>query len=177
MTDATSHAQARAVRVGALLGLLGAAQAAVLVVGRPARTMAVAAAVAGVVVVLYLHLIRYIAGRLIRWGPGEGLSWADHYRIVDTMARGDAVTEPRLVRPALSYAEQVRKSARLGRVLGPLYVAAFVLRLVAGDLSPRRLVFDVLTTLVLACFVVRRLRRMPRILQAEDRTPTLHALG
>lgn len=100
MTDDTSHAQARAVHVGAFLGLLGAAQAAVLVVGRPARTMAVAAA-----------------------------------------------------------------------------VAAFVLRLVAGDLSPRRLVFDVLTTLVLACFVVRGLRRMPRILQAEDRTPTLHALG
>ena len=173
MTDDVSRAQVRAVRVGALLGLLGAAQAAVLVVGRPARTMAVSAAVAGVVVVLYLHLIRYIAGRLIRWGPGEGLSWADHYRVVDTMARGDAVTEPRLVRPALSYAEQMRNSARVGRVLGPLYVVGFGLRLVAGEPSPRRLAFDVLTAVVLACFVVRGLRRMPRILQAEDRTRAL----
>ncbi len=100
MTGDTSHAHARAVRVGAFLGLLGAAQAAVLVAGPPSEDSAIAAA-----------------------------------------------------------------------------VAAFVLRLVAGDLSPRRLVFDVLTTLVLACFVVRGLLRMPRILHAEDRTLTLHALG
>ncbi len=176
MTDETSCAEARAVRVGALLALLGAAQAAVLVVGRPARTVAVAAAVAGVVVVLYLHLIRYNASRPIKWGPGKGLSWADHYGMIDTMARGDAITDPRLVRPALTYGEQMRKSARVGRVLGPLYVVGFGLRLVTGDLSPRRLVFDILTAVVLACFVVRGLRRMPRILQAEDRTRTLHAL-
>ena len=176
MTDDASRAQARAGGVGALLALLGAAQAAVLVVGRPARTVAVAAAAAGVVIVLYLHLIRYTAGRPIRWGPGQGLSWTDHYTVIDTMARGDAVRDTRLVRPALSYAEQMRKSARIGRVVGPLYVAAFGLRLVADDLSRRRLVFDILTTVVLACFVVRGLRRMPRILQAEDRTRTLHSL-
>ena len=176
MTDEASRAEARAVRVGALLALLGAAQAAVLVVGSPARTVAVAAAVAGVVVVLYLHLIRYAASRPIRWGPGEGLSWADHYRVIDTMASGDAVTDPRLVRPALTYVEQMRKSARLGRVAGPLYVAAFGLRLLTGDLSRRRLAFDILTALVLAGFVVRGLRRMPRIRQAEDRTRTFHSL-
>ena len=176
MTDEAARAQARAVRFGAFLALLGAAQAAVLVVGRPARTVAVAAAAAGVVVMLYLHLIRYTAGQPIRWGPAQGLTWADHYRVIDTMAGGDAVTELGLVRPALTYAEQMRKSARIGRVVGPLYVAAFGFRLVAGDLSRRRLVFDILTAVVLACFVVRGVRRMPRILQAEDRTRTLHSL-
>ncbi len=55
-----------AVRGGALLALLGAAQAAALVAGRPARTVAVAGAVAGMVMVLYLHLIRHTVGRPIR---------------------------------------------------------------------------------------------------------------
>ena len=46
--------------------------------------MEVAAFVA-LVVVAYMHLIRFSARQPIRWGPFPGLSLADFYRVADTV--------------------------------------------------------------------------------------------
>lgn len=173
--DEDRRVQARAVMTGGLVALvLFGANAAIVAWGRPARTVAVAGAVSAVLMMSYVHLVRFSASRPVRWGPFRGLSWAEMYRVTDALARGDAVLESRLARPALDYAQRLRRTARFGVWVVPLFVVSFLGRLAGGDLGGREIANGILNGVVIAAFVVWWRPRIPRIRQAEERTKALH---
>ncbi len=138
------------------------------------RTVAVAAGVSAVLMMGYVHLVRFSASKPVRWGPFRGLSWAEMYQVTDALARGDAVLESRLARPALDHAQQLRRAARFGIWVVPLFVVSFVLRLAVGDLDGREIANGILNSVVILAFVVWWRPRIPRIRQAEERTKALH---
>ena len=174
-TDGEQWPQARAViRGGSGLLVVFGGNAAVLVWGRSGRAVAVAGAVTGIVVVACAHLLRFTAARPFRNGPFQGLSWADYYRVVDAVGRGEAVSESRLAGPALTYSQQVRRMARLALLMVPVVVVGFLLRLLGDELTDRRIARDVFTGVVLAAVLVRLLLRVPRARQAEERLRAAH---
>lgn len=177
MEDECRRAQIRAlVSAGSIVFVVVGGNAVVVAWGRPARTVAVAAALTGLVVLVYLHLIRFSSSRPIRWGSFQGLSWADCYRVTDTIARGEAVAEPHLARPALGYARQLETASRSGLVLVPLFLGSMVVRHLTGDLSGRRLASDLLTGAIVVAGTIRWRLRMPRFREAQARTRALHHL-